>query len=82
MTNCEHLIENALFAQQYIRKGNLNDYTKARDNFINNELNLSMAECEKISLAKVWEMASYVNYTWCDVLLELRERDYDDRAGR
>lgn len=55
MTNCEYLIENALCA---IGAGLTYEY------FCNKEYNKEMAKIENISLEQVWQMATYVFYTY------------------
>lgn len=65
MSNEEHLIENALVLFQDIVEGK-KDYDEAHGLFLTDERNKSMSEKSLIVLEKVWAMANYVTYTWCE----------------
>lgn len=65
MNHEEHLIENALMLFQDIVKGK-RDYDEAMDLFLSDERNKSMSEKSLIVLEKVWAMANYVTYSWCE----------------
>lgn len=66
MTNCEHLIENALYAQKRALNAGIADFKKAKNEFMHNDFNIAMAEYENIPLSKIWEIAMYVTYDWCE----------------
>lgn len=65
MSNEEHLIENALVLFQDVLNGR-KSYDEAMDLFLTDERNKSMSEKSLIVLEKVWAMANYVTYTWCE----------------
>lgn len=65
MSHEEHLIENALVLFQDILNGR-KSYDEAMDLFLSDERNKSMSEKSLIMLEKVWSMANYVTYTWCE----------------
>ena len=65
MSHEEHLIENALMLFQDVLSGR-KSYDEAHGLFLTDERNKSMSEKSLIVLEKVWSMANYVTYTWCE----------------
>ena len=70
----EHLMENALVAQEAERKGK-------KHYFFEYEYNKEMAERAGISLETVWKMATYVTYTWMQMHAWDLEDEKDWRAN-
>ena len=65
MTNCEHLIENALMSMQKARYANMDTY-KAFQNTMNLRHNKEMLKVVSITKKELWEIAQYIMYVWED----------------
>ena len=63
MTNCEHLIENALIAMQKAQNENAN-VRKAFIYAMESRHNRDMLDDCCISQIELWEIAQYVMYVW------------------
>ena len=63
MTNCEHLIENALMTMQRARRYGADVYEAFQDemNWKGNKAMLNEAHMTKEEL---WEIAQYIMYEW------------------
>ena len=72
MTNCEHLIENALCV---IGAG------YSYECFSNKKYNTEMAKIENISLEQIWQMAIYVYYTYTPSCKENIIYDLENKLG-
>lgn len=62
----EHLMMNALVAQEEERKGE-------KHYFFESECNQEIAKRAGISLETVWKMAAYVTDTWIPLCLEVED---------
>ena len=65
MSNAEHLIENALFLMQDVKKKKLS-FDDAFESFFSDSKNIQMAYQNKIQLMDIWDIAQYVTYSWCE----------------
>ena len=59
MSNLEHLMENALVAQQENLLGK-KTFEESHNLFINAPINIDMAKIENIPIESIWKMALYV----------------------
>lgn len=62
MTNCEHLIENALVSMQKAQKEDKDVY-EAFQNEMNSKHNKMMLEAVSLTKKELWEIAQYIMYT-------------------
>ena len=74
MTNCEHLIENALMRMQRARLANMDTYEAFQDE-MNWRGNKAMLEQVRMTKEELWEIAQYIMYVWDeDEWIELQEK--------
>ena len=63
MTNCEHLIENALIAMKKARSAGKDTY-KAFHYEMSIYPNNDMLQRVNITIDELWEIAQYIVFTW------------------
>lgn len=63
MTNCEHLIENALTSMQEAKKANMDTYKSFQDKMSLHHNKIMLDEAS-ITKDELWEIAQYILYTW------------------
>lgn len=72
MSNCEHLIENAICCIE--RHGSFEDFCRSK-------VNKEMSKMEDVTLAQVWQMAIYVYYTYRPVYKNKIMKELEDEWG-
>ena len=80
MTNCEHLIENALMSMQKARNERTDVYEAFQDE-MNSSHNKAMLREVCVTKKELWEIAQYIMYTYeVDIKNDL-EAEIENRYG-
>jgi hypothetical protein len=79
MTNCEHLIENALMRMQRARLANMDTYEAFQDE-MNWRGNREMLKQVHMTKEELWEIVQYIMYVWeaddwADLLTKFHDLD-------
>lgn len=80
MTNCEHLIENALMSMQKARNEKTDVY-EAFQNEMNSNHNKAMLRGVCVTKNELWEIAQYIMYSYGDGIRSDIRTEMEDRYG-
>ena len=80
MTNCEHLIENALMSMKKAENERADVY-EAFQNEMNNDYNKAMLREVCITKKELWEIAQYIMYVYEDDIKSDVRTEMEDRYG-
>lgn len=80
MTNCEHLIENALMSMQKARNERTDVYEAFQDE-MNSNHNKAMLREVCVTKKELWEIAQYIMYTYEDDIKSDVRAEMEDRYG-
>ena len=80
MTNCEHLIENALMSMQKARNERADVYEAFQDEMSHN-YNKAMLREVCVTKKELWEIAQYIMYVYEDGIKSDVRAEMEDRYG-
>lgn len=80
MTNCEHLIENALMSMKKARNENADTYEAFQDE-MNHNYNKAMLREVCVTKKELWEIAQYIMYVYEDDIKSDVRAEMEDRYG-
>lgn len=80
MTNCEHLIENALMSMQKARNERVDVYEAFQDE-MNSNHNKAMLREVCVTKKELWEIAQYIMYTHDVCMKDDFEAEMENRYG-
>lgn len=80
MTNCEHLIENALMSMQKARNKQADVYEAFQDE-MNHNYNKAMLREVCVTKKELWEIAQYIMYVYETGIKSDLEAEIENRYG-